>query len=94
MVTATRVGATEMTSFREDFGIENFEAGRGRWHARIRRANQKPLIINGVAFPHLAVGFVWPDGTAAIGDAQAHIDCFGPRASHSDTSGIQLATNA
>lgn len=82
-----------MTSFREEFGIESFEAGR-RWHARIRRTSRKPLIINGVAVPHLEVGFAWPDGTAAIGDAKTPIDRFEPRASHSDTSGIQLATNA
>jgi hypothetical protein len=56
-----------MTSFREDFGIESFEAGRGRWHARIRRANQKPLIINGVAFPHLEVGSAWPTGRPRSG---------------------------
>jgi hypothetical protein len=83
-----------MTSFREDFGIEIFEAGRGRWHARFRRANHKPLIINGVAVLHLEAVLPWPDGTAAIGDAKTHIDHFEPRASHSDTSGIQLATNA
>ena len=89
-----RVGATEMTSFREDFGIEIFEAGRGRWHARIGRTNHKPLIINDVAVPYPEVGFAWPNGSAVIGDAKTHIDRFEPRASHSDTSGIQLATNA
>jgi hypothetical protein len=83
-----------MTSFREDFGIEIFEAGRGQWHARIRRAKHKPLIINGVAVPLLEVGFARPDGTTAIGDAKTHIDRFEPRASHSDTSGIQLPPNA
>jgi hypothetical protein len=83
-----------MTSFREEFGIESFEAGRDLWHARIRRTNPKPLTISGVAFPDLEVGFVWPDGTAAIGDAQTHIDRFGARASHGDTPGLHLPTIA
>lgn len=65
-----RFGATEMTSFREDVSSESFEAGRDLWHARIRRANREPLIVNGGAFPHsvacphLKVGFA---GTARSG---------------------------
>ena len=27
----------------EGYDIESFEVGRGLWHARIRRANRKPL---------------------------------------------------
>ena len=89
------LGATEMTSFHGEFGIESFEAGRGLWHARIRRANHGPLIIDGVAFPHLEVGFAWPDRTAAIDDAKAHIDRFGPRwAAHDHTSATHLTTIA
>ena len=83
-----------MTSFREDLGIQSFEAGRDRWHARIRRTNRRPLIVDAVACPHPEVGFVSPDGTAAIGDAQTHIDRFGPRTSRSDMSEIQLPTLA
>ena len=84
-----------MTSFHGEFGIESFEAGRGLWHARIRRANHEPLIINGVAFPHLEVGFAWPDKTAAIEDAKIHIDRFGPRwAACDETSVTQLTTIA
>lgn len=79
-----------MTSFREDFGNQSFETGRVRWHARIGRANRTPLILNRVVFSQLEVGFVWPDGTAAVGDALPHIDRFERRASHSGTSGIQL----
>ena len=84
-----------MTTFHGEFGIESFEAGRGLWHARIRRANYEPLIIDGIAVPHLEVGFAWPDGTAAIDDAKAHIDRFGRRllARH-NTSRIQRTTIA
>jgi hypothetical protein len=84
-----------MTSFHGEFGIESFEVGRGLWHARIRRANDEPLFINGVGFPHLEVGFAWPDRTAAIDDAKAHIDRFGPRwAARGATSATQLTTIA
>jgi hypothetical protein len=65
-----------MTCIYEGYDIESFEAGRGLWHARIRRANQKPLVINGYAFPSLEVGFAWSDPDAAIADAKHHIDRF------------------
>ncbi len=88
-------GATEMTSLHGEYSIESFEAGRGLWHARIRRADEKPLIVNGSAFPHLEVGFAWTDRTAAIEDARTYIDRFGPRwAARSETSGIQPVTIA
>ena len=45
----------------DGFAIETFEAGRGLWHARIRRADQKPVVIDGVLFP-------------AIEDAKNQID--------------------
>ena len=80
-----------MTGF-HDFDIECFEAGRNLWHAKIRRANKEPLIIDGVAFPHLEVGFAWPDRQAAIEDAKSQIDRFGPRLRQ--TPGMQLATTA
>jgi hypothetical protein len=56
------------------FKIEPFEAGRGLWHARIRRADLKPVIIDGVLFSTLEVGFAWTDPDAAIGDAKVQID--------------------
>jgi hypothetical protein len=88
------VGATEMTSFHGDFGIESVEAGSGHWHARIRRASHEPPGINGVACLYRAIGFAWPDRTMTIEDANSRIDRFGPRAARDGTSGIQLATNA
>jgi hypothetical protein len=88
-------GATEMTTFHGEFNIESFEAGSGLWHARIRRTNKEPLIINGVAFPHLEVGFAWPDRAAAIEDAKTQIDRFGPRwDARDDTSARQLSAVA
>jgi hypothetical protein len=61
------------------FEIQSFEAGRGLWHARIQRADQAPVMIDGMAFPILEVGFAWSDPEAAIADAKAHIDRFKPR---------------
>jgi hypothetical protein len=58
----------------DGFKIECFEAGRDLWHARIRRADLKPVIIDGVAFPALEVGFAWPNPDAAIADAKVQID--------------------
>jgi len=57
-----------------DFEIESFEAGHGLWHARIRRADLKPVIIDGVPFSALEVGFAWSNPDAAIADAKSHID--------------------
>jgi hypothetical protein len=68
-----------MTCFYDDLAIDCFEAGRGLWHARIRRADLGPLVINGVSFPSLEVGFAWSDRQAAIADAKRHIDRFGLR---------------
>lgn len=65
-----------MTYLHQDFAIEPFEAGRGLWHARIRRADQTPVMINGVPFPTLEVGFAWPDSGTAVADAKSHIDRF------------------
>jgi hypothetical protein len=56
------------------FQIETFEAGRGLWHARIRREDFEPVIIDGVSFPELEVGFAWSDAEAAIADARTRID--------------------
>ena len=56
------------------FQIEAFEAGRGLWHAKIRREDFEPVIIDGVSFPELEVGFAWSDAEAAIADAKTRID--------------------
>ena len=60
------------------FEIQSFEAGRGLWHARIQRADLKPVVIDGLSFPTLEVGFAWSDPETAIADAKAHIDRFRP----------------
>ena len=57
-----------------DFHIEAFEAGKGLWHARIRREDFEPVIIDGVSFPELEVGFAWSNAEAAIADAKTRID--------------------
>lgn len=56
------------------FEIQSFEAGRGQWHARIQRTDLAPVVIDGLAFQTLEVGFAWSDPDAAIADAKAHID--------------------
>ena len=58
----------------DGFRIEPFEAGRGLWHARIRRADLKPVSIDGISFSALEVGFAWSTPDAAIADAKAQID--------------------
>jgi hypothetical protein len=63
----------------DGFKIEAFEAGRGLWHARIRRTDLKPVIIDGVSFPELEVGFAWSDPGAAIADAKTRIDYLNQR---------------
>ena len=56
------------------FEIEPFQAGRGLWQARIRRADLNPVVIDGVSFATLEVGFAWSDPDAAIADAKIQID--------------------
>ena len=58
----------------DGFRIESFEAGKGLWPARIRRADLKPVNIDGVSFSTLEVGFAWSDPDAAIADAKVQID--------------------
>jgi hypothetical protein len=58
----------------DGFKIEAFEAGKGLWHARIRRADLNPVIIDGVSFPALEVGFAWYDPETAIADAKTQIE--------------------
>lgn len=66
-----------MTCLYDGFDIESFEAGRGLWHARIRRADQQPVVIDGISFAALDIGFAWRDPDEAIADAKNHIDRFG-----------------
>ncbi|MGZ5876217.1 MAG: hypothetical protein ACXWKP_29460 [Bradyrhizobium sp.] len=61
------------------FQIETFEAGKGLWHARIRREDYEPVIIDGVSFPELEVGFAWSNAGAAIADAKTRIDYLNQR---------------
>ena len=61
------------------FTIELFEAGTGLWHARIQLADQKPIIIDGVLFSALEVGFAWSTPEAAAADARSHIDLLNQR---------------
>ena len=68
-----------MTHSYDGFDIESFEAGRGLWHARIKRADLTPVVIDGVLFPTLEVGFAWSDPDAAIEHAKARIDRFRQR---------------
>jgi hypothetical protein len=58
----------------DGFTIESFEAGKGLWHARIRREDQAPVVIDGVLFSALEVGFAWSDPDAAIAAAKTQID--------------------
>jgi len=68
-----------MTFVYDGFDIESFEAGKGLWHARIRRSDQQPVVIDGIAFAALDVGFAWNDPEQAIADAKSHIDRSGLR---------------
>jgi hypothetical protein len=58
----------------DGFAIETFEAGKGLWHARIRRADLDPIVIDGVSFPTLEVGFAWSSPDAAVADAKTQIN--------------------
>ncbi|ABQ33991.1 hypothetical protein BBta_1784 [Bradyrhizobium sp. BTAi1] len=49
------------------------------WHARIRRVDMSPVVINGVSFPSVEVGFAWSDADRAVADAKSHIDRFRTR---------------
>ena len=76
----------------DGFQIVTFEAGRGLWHARIRRADFKPVIIDGVSFPELEVGFAWSNPDAAIEDAKTRIDYLNQRCTNVDQ--MREAANA
>ena len=68
-----------MARLYDGFDIESFEVGRNLWHARIRRADLQPVVIDGVSFPVLELGFAWPDADAAVADAKSYIDHLGER---------------
>jgi hypothetical protein len=63
----------------DGFQIETFEAGKGLWHAKIKRADLEPVIIDGVSFPEIEVGFAWFNADAAIADAKTRIDYLNQR---------------
>ena len=65
-----------MTHLYDAYDIEPFEAGRGLWHARIRRADHRPVLIEGTPFPKLEVGVAWFDEDSAVAHAKQHIDRF------------------
>lgn len=58
----------------DGFKIECFEAGKDLWHARIMRADLQPVVIDGVSFSALEVGFAWASPDAAVADARSQID--------------------
>ena len=57
-----------------DFEINSFEAGKGLWHARVQRIDHIPVVIDGISFPALELGFAWSDRDAAIAHAKSQID--------------------
>jgi hypothetical protein len=61
------------------FEIRPFELGAGQWHARICRADQAPVVIDGIAFPALEIGVAWSDRDLAVADAKGVIDRFRQR---------------
>ena len=68
-----------MTFLYNGFDIESFEAGAGLWHARIKRADREPVVIDGMPFAALEVGIAWSDPENAIAHAKQHIDRFKQR---------------
>jgi hypothetical protein len=60
----------------DGYSIECFEIGRGLWHARIQRADLKPVILDGVLLPALEVGFAWSNPDDAVAHARTQIDHF------------------
>ncbi len=61
------------------FEISSFEAGKGLWHAKIQRADREPVVIDGISFPKLEIGFAWPDPDLAVLHAKSTIDRFRQR---------------
>ena len=65
-----------------DFEIETFEVGKGQWHARFRRKDSGPTIIDGLEFDSVHVGFAWTTNEAAAHDARTYIDNMRADSSH------------
>ena len=63
----------------DGYSIECFEIGRGLWHARIQRADLKPVLLDGVTLSALEIGFAWPTPDDAIAHARTRIDRFKER---------------
>jgi hypothetical protein len=57
-----------------NFEIEAFQIGRGLWHARVRRDDHMPTVIDGIELEFLHVGLAWPTTEAALADAQQYIE--------------------
>ena len=57
-----------------NFQIDVFEIGRGLWHARVRRSDHLPTVIDGIELECLNVGVAWPTTEAALTDAQKYIE--------------------
>jgi hypothetical protein len=66
-----------MARHHDGFDIESFEAGRDLWHARIKRADSTPVVIDGELFNTLELGIAFADADTAIAHAVSHIDRFG-----------------
>ena len=82
-----------MTSDYGGYKIECFEIGKGLWHARIRRADLKPVILDGVLLSALEVGFAWSNPDAAIADARIQIDKLERYANARQAPQAELATS-
>ena len=63
-----------VTMIYREFEIEAFEIGRGQWHARFRRRDRAPTVIDGVEFEFLNIGVAWSSHDAAVADARGFID--------------------
>ncbi len=81
-----------MTCDYDSYKIECFEIGKGLWHARIWRADLKPVILDGVPLSALEVGFAWSNPDAALADARTQIDKFKRYASGRQLPQAELAT--
>jgi hypothetical protein len=68
-----------MARHHDGFDIESFEAGRNLWHARIKRADATPVVIDGELFSSLELGIAFSDPDTAVAHAISHIDRFGRR---------------
>jgi hypothetical protein len=57
-----------------NFDVETFVAGRGLWHARYRRSDNAPVLIDGLQFNYLYGRIACHSSEAAIAEAQQCID--------------------